>query len=258
MSKRVCLKSDDSDVNNLDITMNKNLGKKSINTLSNVSTNTSPNASSYKARLTESKRKRWLCGVAIIFSIVLSSSAFLVTTEQLGYLAVINLGLMIHAWICKARLKPLVKLFAIQSVITVSLYALFYGSERVLEALIVVLRIILVMLPSWWLASTQTAHHMSQVLCLFLPSKWAFVITTSIKLLPFITQEVRDIYHIQCLRGARIMPKELINPINWIELVRCVLFPLLIQLLSLSKHIAKSAQQRHFDKHSKHTHWPLS
>ncbi|WP_285164919.1 energy-coupling factor transporter transmembrane component T [Shewanella goraebulensis] len=214
-------------------------------------------SSDISQRLRQSKNAQWICGLAIIFSIALSSSAFLVPTEQLVYLVLTNLGLLIHAWFRKARLKPLLKLFVIQSVMTVGLYFLFYGSVRVIEAMIVVLRIILVMLPSWWLASTQTAQHMSQILCLLLPNKWAFVITTSIKLLPFITQEVRDIYHIQCLRGAHIAPKNLVNPFNWAELIRCVLFPLLIQLLSLSKHIAKSAQQRHFDKHSKHTHWPL-
>ncbi|WP_153916453.1 energy-coupling factor transporter transmembrane component T [Shewanella sp. TC10] len=212
----------------------------------------------YSALLKKSKKTLWLCALAILFSIALSSSAFLVTAQQLSYLVAINLVLVFHAWCCNARLKPLFKLFAIQSAITLGLYYLFYGSERLIEALVVVLRIILVMLPSWWLASTQTAHHMSRVLCLILPSKWAFVVTTSIKLLPYITQEVRDIYHIQCLRGARITAKDLINPLNWTELVRCVLFPLLIQLLSLSKHIAKSAQQRHFDKNRKHTHWPLN
>ncbi|MEZ9237087.1 energy-coupling factor transporter transmembrane component T [Shewanella sp. 10N.286.52.A9] len=211
----------------------------------------------YSKMLRQSFKAKCLCALAMVFSIVLSSSAFLVTTSQLSYILLINIALLIHARFYKARLSPLLKLFAIQLVITVGLYVLFYGSDKVIEALIVVLRIMLVMLPSWWLASTQTSHHMSQVLCFILPSKWAFVITTSIKLLPYITQEVRDIYHIQCLRGARITPKQLINPLNWVELIRCVLFPLLIQLLSLSKHIAKSAQQRHFDRQRHHSHWPF-
>jgi len=209
-------------------------------------------------RMVKSKKKLVLCALAIIFSIVLSSSAFLVTRQQLGLLLLINLVMLIHAWFQQAKLAPLLKLFAIQSFITIGLYFLFYGSERVIEAVFVVIRIILVMLPSWWLASTQNGHQISQVLCLLLSTKWAFVITTSIKILPFITQEARDIYHIQCLRGARITPKALLNPLNWYELVQCVLFPLLIQLLSLSKHIARSANQRHFGSTAKHTHWPLN
>ncbi|MDD8057793.1 MULTISPECIES: energy-coupling factor transporter transmembrane component T [Shewanella] len=205
-----------------------------------------------------SKQKLILCSGAIVFSIVLSMSAFLVLQQHLGYLLLINICLLVHAWLCQAKLAPLIKLFMLQSLVTIGLYVLLYGQERLFEAVIVVTRIILVMLPSWWLASTQSSHQISQVLSLLLPTKWAFVVTTSIKVLPFIGQEARDIYHIQCLRGARITPKALMNPINWFELVKCVLFPLLIQLLSLSKHIAHSANQRHFDKSSTHTHWPLN
>lgn len=205
-----------------------------------------------------SKIKLIICSAAIIFSIVSSMSAFLVQQENLAYLLLVNTFFLVHAWYRHANLAPLIKLFLIQSLVTVGLYALLYGGERLFEAIIVVTRIILVMLPSWWLACTQSSHQISQVLSLLLPTKWAFVVTTSIKVLPFIGQEVRDIYHIQCLRGARITPKELMNPINWYELVQCVLFPLLIQLLILSKHIAHSANQRHFDKSSKHTHWPFN
>lgn len=205
-----------------------------------------------------SKRKLIVCSAAIVFSIVLSMSAFLVQQQHLGYLLFVNACLLVHAWCCHIKLAPLLKLFLIQSLMTVGLYSLFYGGERLFEAMVVVTRIILVMLPSWWLACTQSSHQISQVLNLLLPTKWAFVITTSIKVLPFIGQEARDIYHIQCLRGARITPKALMNPINWYELVQCVLFPLLIQLLSLSKHIAHSANQRHFDKSSTHTHWPFN
>ncbi|MGZ0788162.1 CbiQ family ECF transporter T component, partial [Pseudomonas saponiphila] len=106
--------------------------------------------------------------------------------------------------------------------------------------------IILATIPGWWLCITAAPERIGEVLSAFLPTKWAFVVAASLSLLPYMADEIREIYQIQCLRGARITPKALRNPKNWSELVYCVLFHVLIQLLKLSRQMAVAAQRRHF------------
>ena len=50
----------------------------------------------------------------------------------------------------------------------------------------------------------------------------------------------------QRLRGARIAPRQLLNPFNWGDLVRCLLLPLMVRALQTAQEAADSAQARGF------------
>ncbi|MCL1051296.1 energy-coupling factor transporter transmembrane protein EcfT [Shewanella abyssi] len=196
------------------------------------------------------------CALALLLSILLSSAAFLLPSSVLWVLVTINAGLIAHGLLLKKKIAVLLRLAAVQFVTTMGLYSLFHGESQLLEGAIVVLRVLLAMLPGWWLSSTQRPERLGEVLSWGLPHQWAFVIAASLSLLPFMSRELQEIYQIQCMRGARITPKALRNPKNWPEFIYCVLFPLLIQLLKLSKQMAISAKLRHFGDAAKATHWP--
>ncbi|GIU14516.1 MULTISPECIES: energy-coupling factor transporter transmembrane component T [unclassified Shewanella] len=196
------------------------------------------------------------CALALVLSLVLSSSAFFLPDNALAGLIALDLLLVIHGLYLKNNISALLKLGLAQLALTLPLYYLLHGEAKLFEGVIVVLRVFLAMLPGWWLSSTQSPERLGEVLSWGLPAKWAFVIAASIGLLPYMLQETKEIYAIQCLRGANITPKALRNPKNWPELVYCVLLPVLIQLLKLSKQMAKAAKLRHFGKVNKPTHWP--
>jgi energy-coupling factor transport system permease protein len=191
----------------------------------------------------------------LILALVLSSAAFFIATQYLFGLIICNLGLIIHGVYRRGDFWVIGRVFLAQLVITLSLYYLMHGKEQLLEGATVVLRVLMAFIPGWWLSVTCRPEKIGEVLTWILPAKWAFVIAASLSLLPTMTREVREIYQIQCLRGARITPKALKDPRNWSELIHCVIFPLLIQLLKLSKQTAMAAQLRHFGKHKKTTHW---
>lgn len=206
-------------------------------------------------------RRTWIrqshrCAFALLLSLLLASSAFFVPSSVLWILVSINAGLIAHGLLLKKKITMLLRLAAVQFITTMGLYYLFYGESQLLDGAVVVLRVLLAMLPGWWLSSTQSPERLAEVLSWLLPHKWAFVIAASLSLLPFMSQELKEIYQIQCMRGARITPKALRNPSNWPEFIYCVLLPLLIQLLKLSKQMALSAKLRHFGRGDHVTHWP--
>lgn len=208
-------------------------------------------------------RRTWIrqshrCAFALLLSLLLASSAFFVPSSVLWILVSINAGLIAHGLLLKKKITMLLRLAAVQFITTMGLYYLFYGESQLLDGAVVVLRVLLAMLPGWWLSSTQSPERLGEVLSWLLPHKWAFVIAASLSLLPFMSQELKEIYQIQCMRGARITPKALRNPSNWPEFIYCVLLPLLIQLLKLSKQMALSAKLRHFGRGDHVTHWPLT
>ncbi len=201
-------------------------------------------------------RQSHRCAFALILSLLLASCAFFVPSSALWILVSINAGLIAHGLVLKKKITMLLRLAAVQFITTMGLYYLFYGESQLLDGAVVVLRVLLAMLPGWWLSSTQSPERLGEVLSWLLPHKWAFVIAASLSLLPFMSQELKEIYQIQCMRGARITPKALRNPKNWPEFIYCVLLPLLIQLLKLSKQMALSARLRHFGSRDSVTHWP--
>lgn len=201
------------------------------------------------------RRETAICSLALLFVCVLSACAFVLPAYLLLPLAGLNGLLVIHGLLRRGSILGVLKLGLVQLSITLSLYLILYGTAHLAQGAIVVARIILATIPGWWLCITIPPERIGEVLSTFLPTKWAFVVAASLSLLPYMADEIREIYHIQCLRGARITPRALRNPRNWAELVYCVLFPVLIQLLKLSRQMAIAAQSRHFGLNQRPTHW---
>lgn len=201
------------------------------------------------------RRDTQRCGLALLLVFVLSASAFLAPAAALVPLALVALVLVCHGMYRGGKIGGVLTLAAVQLTMTLSLYLLLHGMAQLSQGVVVVARIILATLPGWWLCVTVAPERIGEVLSGFLPSKWAFVVAASLSLLPYMTSEIKEIYQIQRLRGAKIAPRDLRHPKNWSELVYCVLFPVLIQLLKLSRQMAIAAQCRHFGRYQHPTHW---
>lgn len=197
------------------------------------------------------------CALSLIFVMLLSSGAFFLPQDYLLHLGAVEMGLVLHGLYRKSHLWALLRLIMVQLCVTLMLYYFIHGEQRLADGALVVLRLCMAMLPGWWLSNTQPPERLGEVLSWGLPAKWAFVIAASIGLLPYMTREIGEIYQIQCLRGARITARDLRKPSNWPELINCVLLPLLIQLLKLSKQMARAAELRHFGTEKRPSHWHL-
>lgn len=199
-------------------------------------------------------RQSW-CGSAIVLVTVLSACAFLLPDIALPVLVLANLPLLWQGARLGGSLRGILLMFALQLVITGGLYCLLYGPASLSQALLVVFRLLLALLPGWWLATRFAPEQLGAALGRVLPGKWAFVLAATLSLLPHIQREAKEIYRLQCLRGAPITPKALKHPKNWLELGPCLLFPLMIELMKLSRQQALAARSRQFGTHPQPTHW---
>jgi energy-coupling factor transport system permease protein len=105
-------------------------------------------------------------------------------------------------------------------------------------------RLALVSLPGFWLQRTTRVTDLSQTFSRALPQRLAFVLAMSLRFLPLLAREAREIYQLQRLRGARIQPRDLVNPLHWSEACHCMAIPLLMRTLHLADQVAVAAQQR--------------
>lgn len=201
-------------------------------------------------------RSAKLCALCIVATLCCASGAFFVPNTALIPLLLINAALLGHGRYLGGRVRGLLLLFATQLLITSMLYLLLHGVERLHEGGLAVTRIMLAIIPGWWLSIVCTPQRIGEVLSWCLPRKWAFVMAASFSLLPYMAKETREIYQMQVMRGANITAKALCYPKHWPELIYCVLYPLLIQLLKLSKQMALAAKLRGFGSHKRPTHWP--
>ena len=78
----------------------------------------------------------------------------------------------------------------------------------------------------------------------WLPRRLSFVIFTTLRFLPLLLRDAREIYALQILRGARVRPRDLLNPVNWSELAHSVAIPLLVRTVKISGEVAASARVR--------------
>ncbi len=88
-----------------------------------------------------------------------------------------------------------------------------------------------------------------------MPYRLSFLVFISLRFIPFFAREIREIATAQRLRGARLAPRELINPRNWGDLLHCLILPFIIRALKTADEAALSAEARGFGSHKKRTYW---
>lgn len=175
---------------------------------------------------------------------------------SLPVLAVIEGILLI---LSRPRPKMLVKLALVcfwQTAVVTGLYVLRYDLSYWRGGLDVSMRLILVFLPGMLTIRMVEPSAMERILTRILPANLAFVASCCLRFFPLLLTRIRIIHEAQVLRGARVMPRELISPRNWPDAVSCIFFPAIVQSIELATEIADSAKVRGFDMRGKRTAWP--
>lgn len=194
-------------------------------------------------------------GYKLLLVVLMTCSVFVVPFVYLPWFGLLAIGLILHGYLLGASLKVLLIFGVVQTAFTLTLYLIFHTAADFPSALEALLRLFLAVVPAWWFAVAANPDQTASLLQRLLPYRWAFVVAASFNMLPFMMTELREIYDLQRLRGARISPQQLSNPKHWPEFVRCVLAPLLIQVIKLSQQLALAARSRHFGRHSNPTRW---
>jgi len=197
-------------------------------------------------------------GWVLLASLCLSVCAFIVRTPYgLAGLSVADILFLL----CLSS-RPVFDLwragrtFVIQSALIVTLYLIRYGHDGAFSGLMVSWQIFLAFLPGIVLMSCLPQSKIIHALSRVMPVKLAFVLSVSLNFIPLLVSEFRSMYEVQVLRGARILPKELMRPWNWPDFVHCLLVPVIVRTLTVSKEIAMAAEIRNFGVSDQRTCWP--
>lgn len=157
-----------------------------------------------------------------------------------GLYAAANLG-----WRALARDGFLVVL---QAPAVFLVYIWRQGLCGVEPALVISIRFALALLPGLWLQRTTRIFDTAQVLGRMLPPRLAFVLAVSLRFLPILARDAREISLLQRLRGARVGARDLLCPWRWPEACHCLAVPLLMRALRLADQLAVAARQRGIDE----------
>lgn len=197
-------------------------------------------------------------GVTLFLCFVLSLGAILTQDPLLlGWLTLANVGLLLLYRCDRRLLLRGGRLFLWQGGVVTGLYLLRYGPEEgFLPGLRISWQLMLVFVPGLIMLHGAAAGRLAQALGRLLPARSAFVLATSLKFLPLLLAEISAIYEAQLLRGARILPRDLLRPRNWVDLLHCLITPSVVQALELADNIACAARTREFGRLPRRTCWP--
>jgi energy-coupling factor transporter transmembrane protein EcfT len=146
-----------------------------------------------------------------------------------------------------------IRFFLFQMVIIVGLYVLRYGIEDgIWPGIRTTLQILLFFMPGMVFLRTTQSARIIRDLKKILPVRFSFLIVTSMRFIPFFARELHEIAMAQRLRGARITPRQFINPRSWKDFLNCLMVPLIVRALKTANEAALSAEARAFDRRFMH------
>jgi energy-coupling factor transport system permease protein len=143
-----------------------------------------------------------------------------------------------------------------QTAVIVGLYLIRFGGDGLRPGLQVSWQLLMAFLPGVIFLNSTPHARIVQTLTRLLPARVAFVLATSIRFIPLVVREVKEIHEAQVFRGARILPRDLVRPWNWADLVNCLLVPIIVRSMVLAAEIAQAARSRDFGASPQRTAWP--
>ena len=193
-----------------------------------------------------------------IVALALSVVAFATRTPMaLAWLTGADMLLVLFAQPGSSFLRKSAKTMVWQVGIISGLYWLRFGfSEGWLPGLIISWQLFLAFLPGAIFVETTPGHQIVRMLSDVLPYRMAFIMATCLNFIPLLLGEIKRIYEGQVLRGARILPRDLVNPRNWPDVLHCLVVPFVIQSMILAGEIALAAKARDFGRMRRRTFWP--
>ena len=197
-------------------------------------------------------------GAKLVGLTILSFFAFGARTSAgLLWLTMINLALLLVFQYGFIFLRREIKVFLWQTAIIVSLYILRFGwIEGFKPGAMISWQLSLTYMPGVIFVKTTPQPRIVEAFSAVAPYRVAFVMATCLKFIPLLLTEIRNIYEGQVFRGAKILPRDLLNPWHWPDLVFCLALPVIIRSMNLAGEITLAAKARNFGLKKKRTCWP--
>ncbi len=168
------------------------------------------------------------------------------------------------AYYFAARLSPFdlwrdIRFFVFQALLITGLYCLLKGvSTGLWPGIRQSVQIVLFYIPGAVLLRTTRSADMMRGLRRIVPYRLSFLVFVSIRFVPFFLRELDEIMVAQRLRGARLLPRQLVDPRNWGDLFHCLLLPLMVRALKTADDVSKSAEAREFGRREQRTFYDVS
>ncbi|WP_239026918.1 energy-coupling factor transporter transmembrane component T family protein [Geomonas oryzisoli] len=199
-------------------------------------------------------------GWKLLFGMVLSAlAAGGRNPVTLSVLVAAALAYYLAARLTLADLWRDVRLFAYQAALVIPLYCLIDGVEKGLwPGVRISTQIVLFYLPgAVFLRTTRTSEAMAG-LRRIVPYRLAFLVFVSVRFVPVFFRELEDIVALQRMRGARLSPREQLDPRNWPDLFNCLVLPLMVRALKTADEVSRSAEARGFGLYPQRTYLDVS
>ena len=193
-------------------------------------------------------------GWKVAFGTLLSAlAAGARTPGTLSALILVTLAYYFAARLTLLDLWRDIRLLMFQAVLVIPLYCLVHGVGQLWPGVRISAQIILFYLPgAVFLRTTRSADAM-RGLRRVVPYRLSFLVFVSIRFVPFFFRELEDIMAAQRLRGARLLPRQMIDPRNWRDLFHCLLLPLMVRALKTADEVSRSAESRGFGRSRERT-----
>lgn len=194
-------------------------------------------------------------GTKLVIGMLLSASAAGGRTPAtLGALVLVTLCYYLAARLTLADLWRDIRLFMFQAALVIPLYCLVHGAGKGLwPGIRISTQIILFYLPGAVFLRTTRSSEVMRGLRRVLPYRVSFLVFVSVRFVPFFFREIADITAAQRLRGAKLLPRQQLNPRNWPDLFNCLILPLMVRALKTADEVARSAEARGFGMHKERT-----
>jgi energy-coupling factor transporter transmembrane protein EcfT len=138
------------------------------------------------------------------------------------------------------------RLLVMQGAIVITAYCILHGPGGLWPGVRTSVQIILFYLPGAVFLHTTRSRDLMEGLSRVIPYRLSFLLFVSLRFVPFFLREMEEIAAAQRLRGARLLPREMLDPRNWKDLYNCLLVPLMVKALKTADEVAKSAEARGF------------
>jgi energy-coupling factor transport system permease protein len=191
-------------------------------------------------------------------AMILSCLAFLARSLPL-LLLLSAANILVLVWLRRGprSLKRELRTFCWQTMVILTLYLIrFRSMEGLWTGFKVSWQLFLAFLPAMVISRSIPQAAAVRILNRILPGQMAFVLSTCLKFVPQILVEIKNIYEGQVLRGARILPRDLLRPWHWPDLLHCVIVPSVVQGMALAGNIALAARARGYGRNPRRTCWP--
>jgi energy-coupling factor transport system permease protein len=186
----------------------------------------------------------WKIGIGVALSACAVGAR---TTPQLLLLVLVTLGYFFAAKLTLYDLWRDTKLLVLQGAVVLLAYIALHGvREGCAGGVRTSVQIIVFYLPGAVFLRTTRSREVMEGLSKVIPYRLSFLLFVSLRFIPFFLREMEEISAAQRLRGARLHPREQLNPRNWPDLYHCLMVPLMVRAFKTAEEVSRSAEARGF------------